>query len=106
MYKDLIIKWWWGRISSCMELYSPLETFDIAGCTLLSGNVIKNLVSGIVNTDAYSSNNTQILQEWQTWINNTHGNPLIGTAWQLVHFSQLYKYLILEVELLYVSLCP
>ena len=44
----------------------------LSGCTLLSGNVIKKLVKGIVNSDAYKSDRDQILQEWGVWLNDTH----------------------------------
>ena len=34
------------------------------GATLLSGDVIKKVVNGIVNMDAYRSNKTAIIANW------------------------------------------
>jgi len=37
---------------------------ELVGCTLLSGDVIKKVVNGIVNIDAYKSNRSEIVGNW------------------------------------------
>jgi hypothetical protein len=38
---------------------------ETLGCTLLSGNVIKKIVSGIINITAYQSNRTEELAKFE-----------------------------------------
>ena len=48
----------------CVSIYLSIYPHLLVGCTLLSGDVIKKVVNGLVNIDAYKSNRSEIVGNW------------------------------------------